>query len=66
MPNAPVPVVVPVNVEVDVLLPTGTTSVVKKPVSLKETFQFLICSLPSLTDILEPELSANCINCCEN
>ena len=28
-PEAPVPVVVPVNDEVDVLLPTGTTSEVK-------------------------------------
>jgi len=59
-------VIVPVYVVVDVSLPTGLTSVVKNPVSLKETLQFLICNLPSFTEILEPCVSATCINCCEN
>ena len=39
------------------------TTVVKNPVLLKFTLQFLICNLPSLIDILEPCASASCINC---
>ena len=66
VPNNPEPVIVPVYVVVDILLPTGWTSAVKYPVSLNETLQFLIWSLPSLTEILEPWLTATCINCCEN
>mgnify|MGYP005712898645 CR=1 FL=1 len=66
VPVNPEPTTVPVNVEFEVLRPTGVTSVVKNPVSLKLTDQFLICNLPSLTETLLPTLSATCKNCCEN
>ena len=46
VPVSPEPTTVPVNVEFEVLRPTGVTSVVKNPVSLKLKLYFLRYLLP--------------------